>query len=266
MSVCPVPRSAPTREMPSGSASCTQIAVTRVRALCLLLLFVSPLLLVSCYTQVRDPNLTVLQDPSRGETPQGKGVEGSASRAGESPRLDRRERSQGPSEGTLILVVDYATLEFERWILIAASPWPAGGRDLEIRADRERELQTVSFRYPGTEAVIFSGSSVWGGSGRIEFPEQWRPYHALPRGGHEAAPTWMRVYSALGPGEVVLYEELPYAHEAGQDLLDLWYAVSDRELVSNWVENGAWVGAYLYKPSPEPGLTIGAKWILFVRG
>jgi hypothetical protein len=210
-----------------------------------LVLLLLPLSQTSCYTQVRDPSLTAIEDPTRSDTPR---------------------RVRGPSEGTLVLVVDYATMTFERWVLVSPSPRPAAGRDLEIQWKRDREFQTVSFRYPETEAMIFQASAIWGGTGRIEFPDQWRPYDTLPRGGGEAVPTWMRVYSAQGPGEVLLYEELPYAHEAGQDLLDLWYAISDRELVSDWVEKDAWVGVYLYRPSPEIGLTYGAKWIVFIRG
>ena len=203
-----------------------------------------PVVLASCYTQVRDPSLSGLGEPPRREAPGG---------------------NRGPNDGTLILVVDHDSMIFEQWVLVAPSPWPGAGRDLEIETEGGGDLQTVSFHYPDADAMIFEASTVWGGSGRIEFPRQWRAFDTLPKGGHEATPTWVRLYSPRGPGERIHFDELPYAHERGQDLLDLWYSISDRELVSDWVEGGAWVGVFFYRPSSGMPVGTGDKWIVFIR-
>ncbi|MEZ4647986.1 MAG: hypothetical protein R3E97_04225 [Candidatus Eisenbacteria bacterium] len=221
------------------------------------------LTLSACYTQV-------LPEPPR-DYPEDAYVSGRGAEADGVPYedydtdVDPLPPSRGtlPSEGTLVLLVREQPYRLDGWALLAESPWIGGGPDLECEVRGVgTDVEHVAFRYPGANAWVFQATVSQGGE-RIEFPSRWRSADALPFTDHRADPEGFRLFRREGYGEWVWFEESAYDF-GPPDPYRVWDAVSDRELVAGWVENGGWVGMYrLPRLSMfPPG---GTRWVVFVR-
>ena len=217
-----------------------------------LLSLAAALTLSACYTQIHAKAPQTYPDRAYGPA---------AEPDGPPPRVPL------PREGTLVLVVqeEFDRFRLDRWALVQEGPWPGGGPDLEceVRATSS-DSERISFRYPGASAWVCEVSAGWG-NGSIVFPQSWRFEESLPFADYRVDPDGFRVYRHRGRGDWVWFEESAYDLGRVDDLYQVWDAVSDRELVAAWVEDGGWVGVYRVPYFPQFDSGKGPQWIVFVR-
>jgi len=175
------------------------------------------------------------------------------------PQNETRWPLDPDSVNFAVLVADYPTGVFEGGALEAYAPCSRcdeGAIPFTIVYNPPADFGDITFAYTETSDVVFHGTIVWMGTGKIKQPSQFEDpgaFEMLPDA--PAGPTSFEYFNI----HEILDDAAFQVHA-----LALWASLKKLDIVADFAKSDYRVGFYLYPPSVGSFDPAPAKWVVFL--
>ncbi len=160
-----------------------------------------------------------------------------------------------PSDKIQLLVVDFTTYNFE------------GGKEITLSKSgitNDTIPVTVNYKPPGdfgniqlfhkiSNDLLFDGSIIWMGRGKIKFPSAF-----------DTSTTFIRMGSALAQPDSSRFQKIFYENFQTVNATAIWNAINKLKVTQDYNQFNKRIGLFLYTPSVGIGNPLEWDWIVFL--
>jgi hypothetical protein len=147
--------------------------------------------------------------------------------------------------GILLLKVDYMTSVFEGGKELSISTKISSSDTIPISVDYRPpgDFGSIALYYQPTNDMIFSGTIIWVGTGQISYPSEFDSPDKFSKLGYN-----------IEQPDITRYQTIYYSlSNQPIEYTNIWNAISNLEIVNDYLSGGKRIGLFLYTPSVGVG-------------
>lgn len=154
-----------------------------------------------------------------------------------------------------LLKIDYTTNIFEGGVVFQYPIATTASDSLPINVTYvdPGDFGGLTCTYSPTGDIIFDGSIIWSGTGNINFPTQFNSPSTFPQSPPIPVP------------DTNEFQILHYLSNEAIDYTSIWNAVSQLDIVNDYLLSGKKVGLFLYTPSVGAGNPAEYDWFIILN-